>query len=49
MYPRMIIDLSKLKHNAKKLCEMATDVGITDLAFEQSFFALTKNGALTQS
>ena len=42
MYPRIVIDLSQLKHNATKLCEMADDVGITDLAFVTKVFCADK-------
>ena len=33
MYPRLHIDLAKLRHNGEKLCELAAKSGLTDLAF----------------
>jgi len=38
MYPRITIDLSKLKHNADTLCQMANTRGIRDLAFVTKVF-----------
>ena len=38
MYPRLNIDLTKLKHNANKLCRMAQKHGICDLAFVTKVF-----------
>ncbi len=38
MYPRMNIDLNKLRHNADKLCALARAQGITDLAFVTKVF-----------
>ena len=38
MYPRMIIDLAKLRHNGQTLCQMAADRGITELAFVTKVF-----------
>ena len=38
MYPRIVIDLNKLKHNANALCQMAKDRGIGDLAFVTKVF-----------
>ncbi len=41
MAPRLVIDLKKLHHNGEKLCEMAAQKGLTDLAFvTKSFCAL---------
>ena len=41
MFPRLVIDLEKLRHNGKKLCEKAEKNGLTDLAFvTKSFCAL---------
>lgn len=33
MFPRLIIDLEKLRYNGQKLCERAAKNGLTDLAF----------------
>lgn len=38
MYPRLNIDLAKLKHNANTLCKMAKKQGIDDLAFVTKVF-----------
>ena len=38
MYPRLVIDLNKLRHNAETLCAMAEKKGITDLAFVTKVF-----------
>jgi len=38
MYPRLNIDLAKLKHNANTLCQMAEKQGINDLAFVTKVF-----------
>ncbi len=38
MYPRLNIDLAKLKHNANALCQMAKTQGIDDLAFVTKVF-----------
>ena len=38
MYPRIVIDLNKLKHNANTLCQMAQDRGIGELAFVTKVF-----------
>lgn len=38
MYPRLNIDLTKLKHNANTLCCMAQKQGICDLAFVTKVF-----------
>lgn len=41
MFPRLVIDLQKLRHNGQKLCEKAAQNGLTDLAFvTKSFCAL---------
>ena len=41
MFPRLVIDLQKLRHNGQKLCEKAEKNGLTDLAFvTKSFCAL---------
>ena len=41
MFPRLVIDLEKLRHNGQKLCEKAAKNGLTDLAFvTKSFCAL---------
>ena len=41
MFPRLVIDLEKLWHNGRKLCEKAAQNGLTDLAFvTKSFCAL---------
>ncbi len=41
MAPKLVIDLNKLHHNGQKLCEMAAQKGLTDLAFvTKSFCAL---------
>jgi len=41
MAPRLVIDLQKLHHNGKMLCDMAAKAGLTDLAFvTKSFCAL---------
>jgi len=38
MYPRLVIDLEKLRHNANTLCETARGRGVTDLAFVTKVF-----------
>ncbi len=38
MAPRLVIDLEKLHHNGKMLCEAAAKVGLTDLAFVTKSF-----------
>jgi len=38
MYPRLHIDLKKLRHNGEKLCELAAKSGLTDLAFVTKVF-----------
>ena len=38
MYPRLNINLDKLKHNANRLCRMAQDRGINDIAFVTKVF-----------
>lgn len=38
MYPRLVIDLEKLRHNANMLCKMAGERGVTDLAFVTKVF-----------
>ena len=38
MYPRLCIDLKKLRHNGEKLCEMAAKAGISDIAFVTKSF-----------
>lgn len=38
MYPRLVIDLNKLRHNAETLCAIAQKQGITDLAFVTKVF-----------
>ena len=38
MYPRLNIDLTKLKHNANTLCQMAKAQGIDNLAFVTKVF-----------
>lgn len=41
MFPRLVIDLEKLRHNGRKLCEKAAENGLTDLAFvTKSFCAM---------
>ncbi len=47
MYPRINIDLNKLKHNANTLCRMAQDCGIGDLAFVTKVFCADKEMVLT--
>ena len=38
MYPRIVIDLNKLQHNANTLCQMAKGRNINDLAFVTKVF-----------
>lgn len=38
MLPRLHIDLAKLRHNGEKLCEMAKQAGLDDLAFVTKSF-----------
>ena len=38
MYPRIVIDLNKLEHNANTLCQMAKERGIGDIAFVTKVF-----------
>ena len=38
MYPRLRIDLAKLRHNGAKLCELAAESGLHDLAFVTKVF-----------
>ena len=33
MYPKVVIDLEKLSHNAHQLSRMAAERGVTELAF----------------
>ena len=39
MYPRLVIDREKLRHNAETLCRMARENGIADLAFVTKAFS----------
>ena len=38
MFPRLVIDLDKLRHNAEALCTLARERGISDLAFVTKVF-----------
>lgn len=38
MYPRLVIDLQKLRHNADALCRLAGERGVGDLAFVTKVF-----------
>ena len=38
MLPRLHIDLAKLRHNGEKLCQMAKQAGLSDLAFVTKSF-----------
>ena len=38
MYPRLVIDLTKLKHNAETLCRLAGERGVSDVAFVTKVF-----------
>lgn len=38
MYPRLVIDLEKLRHNARALCRMAEERGVGELAFVTKVF-----------
>lgn len=38
MYPRLVIDLEKLRHNAEVLCRLAGERGVSDLAFVTKVF-----------
>lgn len=38
MYPRLHVDLKKLRHNGQRLCEMAAKAGLHDLAFVTKSF-----------
>lgn len=49
MYPRIVIDLSKLKHNADTLCKMAEKQCIADLAFVTKVFCADKMMVCTLS
>ena len=39
MYPRLVIDREKLRHNAEMLCRMAREHGVADLAFVTKAFS----------
>ena len=38
MYPRLLIDLGKLRHNGEALCRLAAERGVADLAFVTKVF-----------
>ena len=38
MYPRLVIDLKQLRHNADTLCRLCAEHGVTDLAFVTKVF-----------
>ena len=39
MYPQLVIDRKKLRHNAEALCRMAMEHGVTDMAFVTKAFS----------
>ncbi len=49
MYPRLNINLDKLKHNANTLCRMAQAQGINDLAFVTKVFCADREMVRTLS
>ena len=38
MFPRLVIDLEKLRHNGQMLCQMAAADGLDSLAFVTKVF-----------
>ena len=38
MYPRLVIDLSKLRHNGRALCDLAASAGVDQVAFVTKVF-----------
>ena len=43
MYPRIVTDLGKLRHNAEQLCAMAAKNGIDQIAFVTKVFCADEN------
>ena len=43
MYPRLIVDLSKLRENGQRLCDMAAKAGVDQMAFVTKCFCADPN------